>query len=79
MKLVKAINLISGLQFVSNLRIKNFQIVVTNHGVTTDLTSDAIKNPSITSATIATTTRPATNSNMFIDSAVYTTRLCFQD
>ena len=37
------------------------------YGVTTDLISDAIENPSKIIATIATTTRPATNSIMFID------------
>ena len=57
--------------FLVNLRIKNFQTVVTNHSATRELISDANKNPSITSATIATTTRPATNSNMLIVSAVY--------
>ena len=52
--------------------------MVTNHGVTADLISDANKNPSITSATIATTTRPAVNSNMFIVPAIYSMSLYFQ-
>jgi len=63
--------------FLVNLRIKNFQTVVTNHGATRELISDANKNPSITSATIATTTRPATNSNMLIVSAVYSNYMMF--
>jgi len=58
-------------QFVSNVNFKNFQTVVTTHGVTRELISDANKNPSIISATIATTTRPAANGNMFIVPDIY--------